>query len=197
MQCMHASVHMFIEFVCVRVFKGKTKNVPNLYSLDGPLFMYPLRCGTRKMFMYPPRSTSYYVVCLLDGRRVVLVQTQQHRETAALMKRKEVCKLTTPLLAACLPYNYKQQHLPVPASAKAWRYSRWRGENFPHWEACRCQASKFMMSARETCLFGLGPRHHQRAFWPPPFLLLACCHLLWFLSSAQVKTRTCRRSPNY
>jgi hypothetical protein len=38
------------------------------------------------------------------------------------------------------------QHLPVPASAKAWRYSRGRGENFPHWEACRCQASKFMMS---------------------------------------------------
>ena len=85
---MHASVHMFIEFVCIRVFKGEKKeNVPNLYSLDGPLFMYPLPWDKKKkgnvLFMYPPRSTSYYVGC----RRVVLVQTQQHRETAALMKR--------------------------------------------------------------------------------------------------------------
>lgn len=62
------------------------------------------------MFMYPPRSTSYYVVCLLDGRRVVLVQTQQHRETAALMKRKEeVCKHSTCL---CL-LQLKHGDIPV------------------------------------------------------------------------------------
>jgi hypothetical protein len=101
MQCVHASVHMFIEFVCVRVFKGKTKNVPNLYSLDGPLFMYPLPWDKKNVHV----STKIdFILCCMPSRR------PSCGKTAALMKRKEeVCKHSTCL---CL-LQLKHGDIPV------------------------------------------------------------------------------------
>jgi hypothetical protein len=46
------------------------------------------------LFMYPRRSTSYYVVC------AGAVRTQQHRETDALMKRKEIRRCASYLVLA-------------------------------------------------------------------------------------------------